>query len=49
LAGTIRELQRQGLSALIAESDSRRLSFADQLYAIERGEIVPGADELAST
>jgi hypothetical protein len=28
---------------------NRRLSFADQLYAIERGEIVPRADELAST
>jgi hypothetical protein len=33
LAGTIRELQRQGLSALIAESDSRRLSLADAMEA----------------
>jgi branched-chain amino acid transport system ATP-binding protein len=43
LAGTIQELQRDGLAVLIAESDVKRLSFAEQIYTIERGEIAPTA------
>ncbi len=40
LAGTIRRLQNDGASVLIAESDLRRLSFVQEIYTIERGEIV---------
>ena len=40
LAGTIQELQRDNLSVLIAESDVKRLSFAETVYTIERGAIV---------
>src|SRR5919109_4271021 len=40
LAGTIRELQRVGLSVLVAESDSKRISFCDTIYTIERGEMI---------
>jgi len=40
LAETIRELQRDHLSVLIAESDVKRLSFAEKIYTIERGEVV---------
>lgn len=40
LAGTIQRLRKAGLAALIAESDLKRLGFADRLYTIERGEIV---------
>ena len=43
LAGTIQELQRDDLSVLIAESDVKRLGFAEKIYTIERGEIVPQA------
>ena len=39
-AGTIQEIQRDGLSVLIAESDLKRLGFAEKIYTIERGEIV---------
>jgi branched-chain amino acid transport system ATP-binding protein len=41
LGGTIQALQRDGLSVLIAESDLKRLSFAEKIYTIERGAIVP--------
>ena len=41
LAGTILALQRDGLSVLMAESDRKRIAFAQTLYTIERGEIVP--------
>ncbi|MFQ5830973.1 MAG: ABC transporter ATP-binding protein, partial [Candidatus Methylomirabilia bacterium] len=41
LGQTIQELQRDGLSVLIAESDHRRISFSQKIYTIERGEIVP--------
>jgi branched-chain amino acid transport system ATP-binding protein len=44
LAQTIRELQRDGLSVLIAESDVKRLGVVDMVYTIERGEIVQTAD-----
>ena len=40
LAGTIQELQRDNLAVLIAESDVKRLSFAEKVYTIERGAIV---------
>lgn len=41
LARTIQVLQRDGLSVLMAESDMKRISFAEKIYTIERGEIVP--------
>jgi branched-chain amino acid transport system ATP-binding protein len=40
LAATIREVQRTGLSILVAESDVKRVEFVKQTYTIERGEIV---------
>lgn len=40
LAGTIQALQRDGLSVLMAESDRKRIAFAQTIYTIERGEIV---------
>ena len=40
LAATIREVQRTGLSILVAESDVKRVGFVEQTYTIERGEIV---------
>ena len=43
LAATIREVQRSGLSVLVAESDVKRVAFAECTYTIERGEIVPQA------
>lgn len=42
-ARTIQTLQREGLAALIAESDDKRLSFVKRIYTIERGEIVESA------
>jgi branched-chain amino acid transport system ATP-binding protein len=44
LSATIREVQHSGVAVLLAESDIKRVSFAEQTYTIERGEIV----ELAS-
>ena len=43
LAGTIQALQQGDLSVLIAESDVRRLRFAEKVYTIERGAIVDQA------
>jgi branched-chain amino acid transport system ATP-binding protein len=40
LAATIREVQRTGLSILVAESDVKRVEFVKQTYTIERGELV---------
>ncbi len=40
LGETIQDIRKQGLSILIAESDDRRLSFVQEIYTIERGEIV---------
>jgi branched-chain amino acid transport system ATP-binding protein len=40
LAATIREVQRIGLSVLVAESDLKRVSFVEETYKIERGQIV---------
>jgi branched-chain amino acid transport system ATP-binding protein len=41
LAETIREVQRTGVSVLVAESDLKRVGFVDHIYTIERGEIAP--------
>jgi branched-chain amino acid transport system ATP-binding protein len=43
LAGTIQALQQGDLAVLIAESDVRRLHFAEKVYTIERGAIVQQA------
>jgi branched-chain amino acid transport system ATP-binding protein len=40
LAATIRQVQREGLSVLLAESDVKRVGFVQETYTIERGEIV---------
>lgn len=40
LGKTIQDIQREGLSVLIAESDDRRISFVEEIYTIERGEVV---------
>jgi branched-chain amino acid transport system ATP-binding protein len=40
LAATIREVQRTGLSILVAESDVKRVGFVERTYTIERGKIV---------
>ncbi len=40
LAETIREVQRSGVSILVAESDLKRIEFVDEIYKIERGEMV---------
>jgi branched-chain amino acid transport system ATP-binding protein len=46
LAATIREVQRSGVAVLLAESDIKRVAFAEQTYTIERGEIVELATSL---
>jgi branched-chain amino acid transport system ATP-binding protein len=43
LAETILGVKREGVSVLIAESDDNRLAFVEDIYTIERGEIVPPA------
>jgi branched-chain amino acid transport system ATP-binding protein len=40
LGETIREVQRSGVSVLVAESDLKRVGFVERIYTIERGEIV---------
>ncbi len=42
LAETIRRVQQEGRSVLIAESDLKRIGFVDKVYTIERGEILRG-------
>lgn len=42
LAATIREVQRSGVAILVAESDVKRIEFIDEIYKIERGEMVRG-------
>lgn len=44
LAGTILGFQRDGLSVLMAESDRKRIAFAQTVYTIERGEILGPAE-----
>ena len=43
LAATIQQLQQDGLTVLMAESDLKRISFAETTYMIERGENVDGS------
>ena len=43
LAETIRQLQQDGLTVLMAESDAKRISFVEKTYEIERGENVDGS------
>jgi branched-chain amino acid transport system ATP-binding protein len=43
LAASIREVQRSGVAVLLAESDIKRVAFAERTYRIERGEIVEPA------
>ena len=40
LAETIQQLQQDGLTVLMAESDEKRISFAEKSYMIERGQNV---------
>ena len=40
LGETIRQLQQDGLTVLIAESDDKRVEFVEQTYMIERGQNV---------
>jgi len=44
LGKTIQDIQREGLSVLISESDDRRISFVEEIYTIERGEAAPPGD-----
>lgn len=39
LARTIQDVQGEGISVLMAESDERRFEFVESVYTIERGEI----------
>ncbi len=43
LAETIQQLQQDGLTVLMAESDLKRISFAEKTYMIERGENFDGS------
>jgi len=47
LGKTIQDIQREGLSVLIAESDDRRISFVGEIYTIERGEVIQTGDSKA--
>ncbi|MBU1209157.1 MAG: ATP-binding cassette domain-containing protein [Proteobacteria bacterium] len=47
LGKTIQDIQRGGLSVLIAESDDKRISFVEEIYTIERGEVVQTGDSKA--
>ena len=47
LGATIQELQREGMSVLIAESDDKRIRFVQAICTIERGEIVQTGDTSA--
>jgi branched-chain amino acid transport system ATP-binding protein len=40
LGGIIQQLRHGGLAVLIAESDLKRIGFVENIYTIERGEIV---------
>ncbi len=44
LGKIIQDIQQEGLSILIAESDNKRLSFVQDMFTIERGEIVQNGD-----
>ena len=45
LGEIIRGIQHEGLSILIAESDDKRLDFVEEMYTIERGEILQTGDQ----
>jgi len=45
LGETIRGIQKEGLSILIAESDDKRLDFIEKIHTIERGEILQNGDQ----
>ena len=47
LGKIIKDIQQEGLSILIAESDSKRLGFVQDMFTIERGEIVQNGDQNA--
>ncbi len=47
LGKIIQDIQQEGLSILIAESDNKRLSFVQDMFTIERGEIVQNGDQNA--
>jgi branched-chain amino acid transport system ATP-binding protein len=47
LGEVIQNIQREGLSALIAESDDRRIDFVEETYTIERGEIIQTGEQSA--
>ncbi len=49
LAETIQQLRQDGLTILMAESDAKRISFAETTYMIERGENVDGSTEASIT
>jgi branched-chain amino acid transport system ATP-binding protein len=44
LGQTIQDIQKEGLSILIAESDDKRIKFVEKIYTVERGEIVQTGD-----
>jgi len=43
LGETIQRLQQDGLTVLVAQSDEKRINFAQKTYMIERGENVDGS------
>jgi branched-chain amino acid transport system ATP-binding protein len=47
LGEIIQNIQGEGLAILIAESDDKRLSFVQDMFTIERGEIVQNGDQKA--
>ncbi len=47
LGEIIQNIQKEGLSVLIAESDDKRLNFVQDIFTIERGEIVQNGDQNA--
>ena len=44
LGETIRDIQKEGLSILIAESDDKRIDFVEKIHTIERGQILQTKD-----
>ena len=40
----IQQLQKDGLTVLMAESDVKRIDFADKTYIIERGETAESSE-----
>jgi branched-chain amino acid transport system ATP-binding protein len=44
LGETIQQVQKDGLTVLLAESDLKRIGFAEKTYMIERSETVDGSE-----